>query len=253
MKKPLLNPILSLTLLLLILVLGACQATPAVTPTVTASDTPQASETSTPRPSDTATLTPEPTSTPTETATIPSPTPAVAFDQAKIIGVTEQVSSLQSGTSNVQIIVAFPGVTQAYNLTLDQKEYFCTLANGVPDRLFCNGMAKPKGDQELSLEFTDPESDEVLYSSTISIPSAYIPTAVPVGDQSTWCPDRGKNVSCEYECRITPGGSPCLVASCYDACGYYFSVNTCPADLKQPFTFCSEAVIAQMKAKYNIP
>ena len=240
---------------LLSLIIVSCQAsTPVAQPTDTAaaSATPlQPSQTPTPPPTSTATE--APTLTPTLTATQPSPTPSVAFDQASIIGVTQQLSGVSAGSINVQLVIAFPGIQKAYNVILNKVDYYCAIAADVPDRLFCNGLVKPKGNQELSLQFTDVKSGQVLYSANVSIPSAYIPTDIPIGDANNWCPDRGKDEYCESECRITSDGSPCLVASCYDACGYYFSIDTCPASLSQPFTYCSEAVIAKMKAKYNIP
>ena len=43
----------------------------------------------------------------------------------------------------------------------------------------------------------------------------------------TWCPARGENLTCETEYRNYNGN--CVVGmSCYDACGFYYSVNTIP-------------------------
>ncbi|MFZ3070626.1 MAG: hypothetical protein WA110_05850 [Anaerolineaceae bacterium] len=42
-----------------------------------------------------------------------------------------------------------------------------------------------------------------------------------------WCPDRGKNVTCETEYRNYSGS--CVVGmTCYDACGFYYAVDTLP-------------------------
>ncbi len=256
MKKPLFTHVLLLVLVgLLALVIAGCQAsTPQPTATEAVPTTPvQPTDTFTPAPSATVTATEIPSETPTPTAIPATATPSIAFDQAKIIGVTQQLNGVSTGSVNVQLVIAFPGIQQAYNVVLNKVNYYCSVVASVPDRLFCNGLVKPKGDQSLSLDFTDVNSGAVLYSTEVSIPSAYIPTDIPAGDTGNWCPDRGKNEYCEYECRIAPDGSACLVASCYDACGYYFSIDSCPADLHQPFTYCSDAVIAQMKAKYNIP
>ncbi len=44
---------------------------------------------------------------------------------------------------------------------------------------------------------------------------------------NTWCPARGENLSCEVEYRNYNG--LCVVGmTCYDACGFYYSVNTIP-------------------------
>ena len=41
----------------------------------------------------------------------------------------------------------------------------------------------------------------------------------------TWCPDRGYNVSCETEYR-NYGGACTVGMTCYDSCGFYYSVDT---------------------------
>ncbi|MGB4595921.1 MAG: hypothetical protein WBI14_08455 [Anaerolineaceae bacterium] len=41
----------------------------------------------------------------------------------------------------------------------------------------------------------------------------------------TWCPDRGQNVSCETEYR-NYGGVCTVGMTCYDSCGFYYSVDT---------------------------
>lgn len=47
------------------------------------------------------------------------------------------------------------------------------------------------------------------------------------GGPETWCPARGENVTCETEYRNYSGN--CVVGmTCYDACGFYYAVNTLP-------------------------
>ena len=219
----------------------AFQPQPTATPTATMT----ATETLTP----TATATIEPSSTPTPTDT-PTPTatetPGPNFAAAKVIGITQSVNG-------VQLVIEFPGIQQNYGLVLDRVTYVCAIAAEVPDRIFCNGLKKPSADKALTVQFTDADNGAVLYDSTWTISSAYIPTDVPVGDANTWCPDRGKDVKCEYECRLDDSGSACMIASCYDACGYYFSVDSCPASVQPPFTPCDGPTLEQMKKRYNIP
>lgn len=51
----------------------------------------------------------------------------------------------------------------------------------------------------------------------------------------TWCPLRGQNISCETEYRNYEG--VCLVGhTCYDACGWYYSVDTIKSR-QGPYTF----------------
>ena len=45
----------------------------------------------------------------------------------------------------------------------------------------------------------------------------------------SWCPQRGQNLTCETEYRLY--GDLCTTGhTCYDACGWYYSVDTIPAD-----------------------
>jgi hypothetical protein len=87
----------------------------------------------------------------------------------------------------------------------------------------------------------------------VVLSSLTLPTALPEGYADTNCPDRGKNISCETECRIDPNGSPCIVATCTDACGLYRSVQSCPENMTLPSPICSPEQAAAAKAKYGIP
>lgn len=42
----------------------------------------------------------------------------------------------------------------------------------------------------------------------------------------TWCPSRGQNASCEIEYRLYSNGDCVVGMSCYDDCGFYYSVDT---------------------------
>lgn len=60
------------------------------------------------------------------------------------------------------------------------------------------------------------------------IPGMLWPRATFTANDITWgtyCPDRGQNVSCETEYR-NYGGVCAVGMTCYDSCGFYYSVDT---------------------------
>lgn len=227
----------------LCLILTACSAP---TATLAPSDTPvptlTATLTSTPAPSATVTWTPEPSAT--FTATV-SPTPTVDF--SKIV-----ITSISSQVGGYLVILSAPGLKVPYTILLGGHDYKCTVDPQYADKLFCLGLAKPALDTALSLTLTDPQSKQVVYQSKLTIPSALFAGIKHDGYPDTWCADRGKNVTCEVECRIA-NGNPCIVASCADACGAYYSVHTCPQDMNMKFSSCSPDQWKQLKSQYGIP
>jgi hypothetical protein len=150
------------------------------------------------------------------------------------------------------VTLSVPDVTRAQRMFLGGNSYDCSVDALYPDRLFCQGLAKPPFDAQLNLSFLDPKSGQVLYESSLVIPTALLVPPTPVGWAETGCDQRGQKVSCEVECRIAPSGSPCIVATCTDACGAYFSVHTCP-DMSLDFVSCNPEQWARMKALYQIP
>jgi hypothetical protein len=240
--------------LLLAVVLAACTAvqTPAPTALPSASPTAAPSETLSPSattpPTATPTLapstTPDPTSSPSP---LPSPTlvPA-AFDKLQLI-------SISNGIGGVRVIFKIPGVQTAYDVKIRGYNYSCVLDAKAPDRLFCSGLAQPPFDTTLDLVFIDPQTQQTVFSGSTIYSSSLSATSTVQGWGKNNCPDRGTNVSCETECRLLPNGNPCIVSTCSDACGLYFSVDTCPADMSQDFPSCPPDLFAQMKALYSIP
>ncbi|MEW6180711.1 MAG: hypothetical protein AB1522_12380 [Chloroflexota bacterium] len=241
--------------LIAIFLLSACQPgqTPTPTPDIEETalsmamtalyptSTPTVDSTPTPSPTVTLTLTPTPTLPPTET-----PTPAPEFSNLRFIGVTARYDG-------ASIILEIPNLQKVYNLTLNGVNYVCQLAESAPNRLFCNGLAKPPVDQSVRLILREPESSEVVYEAVTSIPANLVITPMPQGYYDPNCPQRGLDVKCEMECRIPPEGEPCVVASCYDSCGLYFSVHTCPENVDVYPSLCTDEQWAEMKARYNIP
>ena len=163
-----------------------------------------------------------------------------------------KVLALDNRVGGWLLTLSVPGVTRAQRMSLGGNSYDCSVDGQYPDRLFCQGLAKPPFDAPLNLSFLDPQSGQVLYQSSLLIPTALLVPPTPVGWAETGCDQRGQNVNCEVECRIAPNGSPCIVATCTDDCGAYFSVHTCP-DMSLDFASCTPEQWARMKALYQIP
>uniref|UniRef100_A0A7C4KGY4 Uncharacterized protein n=1 Tax=Anaerolinea thermolimosa TaxID=229919 RepID=A0A7C4KGY4_9CHLR len=240
---------------LLMLLLAACQA---VQPEPSATSPSAISPTGEilPTPSATATIPFEPTWTPSVTPVLtftpgaspspaPSTTPEVQFERLRVLALDNRVGGWM-------LTLDLPGVQGAMRLSLGGQSYSCVNDPAYPDRLFCQGLARPAYDAPLKLVLQDEASGEILYETTMTIPSALVLPPTPAGWGHNTCADRGKNVSCETECRIAPDGNPCIVATCTDACGPYFSVHTCP-DMSLDFRSCSPEQWAALKKLYQIP
>ena len=236
--------------LLLILLLAACSpaASPAA-PTLSASETPRPSKTATAAPSSTLVASATFTMTPTRTLTFtpsPSPTPLAALDQAEVIQIND-------GIGGIGLVVRIPHLSTPYNLILGGIRFNCKLDAEYPDWLFCWGLTRPTLDIPLTQAFIDPLTNQVVLERKVVLSSAVLPTALPEGYGYTDCPDRGKNISCETECRLDWDGIPCIVATCTDACGLYRSVHSCPQDMPLPAIVCSPEQWVEAKAKNGIP
>jgi hypothetical protein len=244
----------ALFLVNLMFILAACSA-PTPQPTIASLPTkalpataapvePTATTTATSAPTDTA----APTQTPTQT-TVPTPeataTPAAAFDKLRII-------DLRNSLGGYNLVIIVPGVKTAYDLKLNGKDYSCVVDAKVADRLFCQGLTQPPFDVDMKVEISDPTTKAVVYQGSTVLAQAILLKPTAVGWAQTNCPDRGKNVHCEMECRIAPNGLPCIATTCVDLCGAYFSVHTCP-DMSMTYNSCNPEQWAQMKALYNIP
>ncbi|HCE18338.1 MAG TPA: hypothetical protein DEQ80_10805 [Anaerolinea thermolimosa] len=231
----------------LILLTACAPALPSPTPTPVPSETPLPTATATV--TQTPSLTPTVTSTSTPTLTLtPSltPTPETAFDQARPIELT-------SGVGGWRLTFAIPHLNRAVNVIAAGIRFNCAFDAQYPDRLFCYGLSKPPLDQKITLAFLDADTGKVLYQSETVFASAALPTPVPKGYSNTNCAERGQKVTCETECRVDPStGIPCIVSSCFDACGPYYSVDSCPAGVSV-WNICSAEQWEEMKAKFNIP
>jgi hypothetical protein len=210
--------------------LSACGAvsTPTATPVPTAKPT----ETLSPSETFTPTLTETPSPTPTSTVTltpsqtpVPSNTPGPDFASFLL----QYTQAVPNGTS---FGFRIPGIKQPLLLKVNNFEYKCTVTDKTPDFLYCTGKQFNQN-QSVKLVFLPlnaSATDKSLFETTIKIAYEKTPTPDPrdLAAQAPSCPDRGKNVRGEIEWRKY-NGSYCVVATCFDACGYYYSMNTCPS------------------------
>ena len=195
----------------------------------------------------TATITVTPTITQTFTLTIEpsitsSPTAVALFDKA-------QVTSLTTPGDQVRVAIKVPGIKSVMNIILNSRQFSCQMDAKAPEVLFCVGKEMVPVAKQIPLVFVDPQSGAEVYSGTTYIINQAVPTPTPAGYGN--CPTRGKNTSCEVECRLYQG-NPCLVVSCFDDCGLYYSLDNCPSS-GQNEGICSEDLLNQMKKQYGIP
>jgi hypothetical protein len=160
---------------------------------------------------------------------------------------------LASGVGGWKLSFKVPNLTQVYDVIAAGIPYKCNFLEEYPEKLFCFGLSRPPLDQTISLAFIDPTTNQAVFQEETVFISAMLPTPVPEGYSQYDCAERGTNVTCESECRIAPDGSPCVVSTCYDACGPYFSVNTCPDGVAEWKGMCSDEQWAEQKARLNIP
>ncbi|HCE18337.1 MAG TPA: hypothetical protein DEQ80_10800 [Anaerolinea thermolimosa] len=223
---------------------GSAQVATAL-PTASLTPSVEATATWTVTPTERPTSTPSPTASPSPEPSL-SPTPTADFDQAEVI-------NLLNGVGGISVVVKIPHLSVAYNMILGGIRYDCHLEEAYPDWLLCWGLARPPLDMPITQAFLDKQTGKVVMERKVVLSSAVLPTALPEGYAQTNCPDRGKNISCETECRVDADGTPCIVATCTDACGLYRSVHSCPADMKLPAVVCSPEQWKEAKAKYGIP
>ncbi|MCD4752173.1 MAG: hypothetical protein K8R40_03785 [Anaerolineaceae bacterium] len=193
---------------------------------LSSTDTISSSETPTAEPSVTFTATPEPTNTATLTPTVtmtwtPSPTPFTGFEGSKI-------NSYQSSGELYMYIFSVSGVSQEYYATIEKELYYCEIDINYPDILICTGEYFEFNDEMVDVVFYSDETlDEIVHQQEYYSGSTTPAPVIIYGGPETWCPERGQNVTCETEYR-SYNGEECIVQTCFDACGYYYSYHTCP-------------------------
>ena len=126
------------------------------------------------------------------------------------------------------MVFSIPGMKDPYNLTVNNIKYNCTLQEKLPGQLFCMGPEFPHN-RKVDLAFFAPNQTQPAYKTEYVIAPIKTPTPegyIPKGNAD--CPVRGIGASCETENRPAswPGG-PCIVSTCVDICGYWYSIDTC--------------------------
>ena len=188
----------------------------------------------------THTKTPSTTATITSTASpIPSPTPTpfLGFEGASVY----KAIVFDKETTFYLIV---PGVSAPYYGTVDQFSLSCEADPNQDNLLVCNSNENLFGtDMKLFEFFADEAKSFLVFKGEFSTDLDKVqPTATPAGfiwpradftsADIAWgitpgnCSVRGINLTCEIEYRKYDDGS-CLVGiSCFDSCGYYYSVDT---------------------------
>lgn len=194
--------------------------------------------------------TPESSPTPAPTETLaptltPSPTPLARYAEFVITRIAYR------DVGGVNITIKLPGITGDVNLELNGGKFTCKFDRTYPDVVLCAGLYSPPIDTTIPVAFINPATGQVDYQGVIVLRQTMYPTPTPAS--SNWCPERGKNLDAEWECRIDDNGSPCVVATVRDACGYYYSVDSCPADMTLPSPICSPEQFDAMRKLYGFP
>lgn len=239
------------TLFVFALLLSACQ--PKATPEVTQAEVvveeqtqPPEAATNTALPTETeeiaatSTNTPNPTPTDTLIATIAPtimPTQFMGFDQSRVFKALAYVDE-----TIFYFIV--PGVAAPYYGTVDGVDLTCETDPEQVNLLVCRAEEDLFGTDWKSFEFyADEEKSFLVYEGDFSTELDKIPpTPTPPGfiwpranfttADITWgstppgCTIRGVGLTCETEYREYSDGECVVGMSCYDSCGYYYSVNT---------------------------
>ena len=240
---------------IVVLLLNGClptpstTSTPAIVPaqstTIAPSATPSPAATATPgAPSATVTPTQIPSDTPTLLPT-PSPTPLPGLDHAKVTQIHNQVGG-------VEVVVSVPNLSTDYNIILAGIKYTCSIDAKYPNDLFCYGLAQPPFNKTVNLTFLNPATGQDVLEIKTYLAEADFPPPGKETNNSTNCTQKGQNQSCEIECRLDPNGNPCIVASCFDACGQTISIQTCDSNLNN-ISNCSAEQLQDIKKRYNLP
>jgi hypothetical protein len=200
----------------------------------------------TPLPSPTSTKTKTQTNTPAPTAENIStanitptvtPTPFFGFEDARVY----QSYADYFGTIFYFIV---PGVAAPYYGTVDGYDLTCEPDPSLENVLICRSDENLFGTNLKDFEFfADQDHTFLVYEGTIITYLDQTPSTPELADliwpqadfttaDVTWgydppnCPSRGLNLTCEIEYRRYDDNS-CLVGmSCFDSCGFYYSVDT---------------------------
>jgi hypothetical protein len=162
----------------------------------------------------TATTSPSPTLTATASFT---PTPMIFFDGFRL-------NAAQKKPYGFLLIFILPGVVNPIQVSVDGKRFNCQVDIKLPDKLICTGP-ELWTEKEMPVVFYGPDDITPIYKSVVFISNKTI-NNYPEGINWNLCPNRATNVTCETENRVR-FDPPCVVSTCFDACGYFYSIDTC--------------------------
>lgn len=208
---------------------GAGVAQPSATPTVSPTPVVPTAVPATP------TQTPEPTQTPTTVPTnTPEPTATPTLIPFK--GFTENFRFYRTWYDNNKTVFYFlnASLDQPLYAKIDQHQLLCEHDSKTQSAMQCVSEDRIEIDDEnpIPIEFfADKGFNQSVYRYEIKIPKAL----VPVYSNEFDCPDRGLNVQCEYEYRKYENYCSTSI-TCYDACGYYYSIDNLPPEPNAPWT-----------------
>jgi len=236
-------------LVTLLFILTACQSPSFLTVSKTTPiyiESPALSYSETPPPSPTATATqtlthtPSPTAENTSTATITptiTPTKFFGFEDARVY------QSYADATETIFYFIV-PGVDAPYYGTVDGFNLTCEPDPNQENLLICRSDNNLFGTNRKDFEFfADQDHTFLVYEGSFATylhlvvatptPPGFIwpradfsPADITWGYTPANCPVRGINLTCEIEYRRYADNS-CLVGmSCFDSCGFYYSVDT---------------------------
>ncbi|MDD2521839.1 MAG: hypothetical protein PHW11_03325 [Anaerolineaceae bacterium] len=77
-----------------------------------------------------------------------------------------------------------------------------------------------------------PTDGPTIMTGGLLWPRAHF-TSANISWRTTGCADEGKNLTCETEYRKDASGGCYVGMTCYDACGWYYSVNTIPPGVEE--------------------
>jgi hypothetical protein len=216
-------------ILVVISACGAALVQPTATPTLlpteveptvvpaTATQTP----TSTLTPTNTPTNTPEPTATPT----------LIPF-----AGFKEQFRFYRTWFDEGKTIFYFlnAGIEQPLFAKIGQHQLICEHDLETQSAMRCVSTDRIEIEDEKTIPiefFADEAYYQSVYQYDIKIPKAL----APIYSNEFDCSDRGLNVQCEYEYRKYTNLCTTSI-TCYDACGYYYSIDNIPENMTGSWT-----------------
>ncbi len=234
--------VISLLLVFFTIILSACTApeTQTASQASEAPDTALSTETVLPTATEAGTDTPAPTASLTPTITLTPTSQPTEFSGFQFASVFKAFAYIDE----TLFYFIVPGVASPYYGSVDGVDLICEPDADQVNLLTCRAEGDLFGTDWKSFKFYADEAKTYLvyegdFSTTLdTLPPTPTPygfiwpladfTAADIswGEAPPGCTTRGIGLTCETEYRIYEDGS-CLVGmSCYDDCGYYYSVDT---------------------------